>query len=70
MAVRKLQWQFVEDFALQQVEFQQLVEEAFRESLLENNAQGITTLGMTPRYRVEDAKGNEIAFPTTLIVEI
>ena len=70
MPERKLQWQSVEDFALQQVEFLQLVEEALRESLLESNPQGITTVGMTPRYRVEDVNGNEIAFPMTLKVEI
>ena len=70
MAERKLQWQSVEDFALEQLEFRQLVEEALRQSLLESNPQRVTTLGMTPRYRVEDANGNEISFPMTLKVEI
>ena len=70
MPERTLQWQSVEDFALQQLEFQQLVEEALKESLLQSNPQGVTTRGMSPRYRVEDANGNEIAFPITLKVEI
>ena len=70
MAEPKLQWQSVEEFALQQLKFQQLVEQALKESLLRSNPQGVTTRGITPRYRVEDANGNEIIFPITLKVEI
>ena len=70
MAERELRWKSVEDFALQQPEYAQLVDEALRELLSRINPQSVATLGKTPQYTVEDAAGNEIVFPITLKVEI
>ena len=70
MAERELSWKSVEDFALQQPEYAQLVDEALRELLSKINPQPVNTFSSTPQYRVKDANGNEIAFPITLTVEI